>query len=79
MKVLGYMYIRYICLHLWVYLCMFIYIYILYAQTVYKYKAFVHPNRKGGAAQVSVSYYIADKPGGVLSDAAILTAQGKQM
>lgn len=35
---------------------------------MYKYETFVNPDRKG-ELQVSVSYHIADKPGGVLSDA----------
>lgn len=55
-------------------LCVFMYIntdtcYIyIYIHTVYKYETFVNPDRKG-ELQVSVSYHIADKPGGVLSDA----------
>lgn len=68
------MYIQYICFYLRVsvYLCILIQIHaiyiFIYIHTVYKYETFVNPDRKG-ELQVSVSYHIADKPGGVLSDA----------
>lgn len=70
-------YSTYACICVCIYICLYIYTH--YICTVYKSKTFVHPDRKGETAQVSVSYHIADKPGGVLSDAAMLTAQAKQM
>lgn len=71
MKALDYVYIQYICLHLCVYVCIFLYMLYTYTQHI-NIKAFVRTDRKGEATQVSVSCCRANKPGGVLSDAAML-------
>lgn len=55
-----------------VYMYVYIYIYAIYVHTASKYKTFVHTDRKGEIAQVSVSCRRANKPRGVLSDAAML-------
>lgn len=59
--------------------CMYIYIYAVYVQRAYKYKSLVHTDRKGETMQVSVSCHRANKPKGVLSDAAVLLHKQTQM
>lgn len=58
---------------------MYVYLYIHYIHVAYKYKPFVHTDRKGETAQVNVSCRRANKPRGVLSDAAMLLHKQTQM
>lgn len=53
-------------------ICMYIFIYTLYMYTRHLNIKRVHTDRKGEIAQVSVSCRRANKPRGVLSDAAML-------
>lgn len=70
-------YSTYACICLCV--CMYIYIYTIYIHMAYKHKTFVHTDRKGETAQVSVSCCSANKPRGVLPDAAMLLHKQTQM